>query len=216
MASWRSASVAPSYPRSRKTRTAASSALSRSNPRGRPRARGGAVFIMFTTKRRSDGTQERHRPSSARLDTRPGGPRQARPARKLARPTAPRRANRHPLCRFITAENTAKSRDRARLAKKIAGPCRSGPFPFVAIVKAVVEPPHNKENRNGREHRQASPRTSCTPRADLSSLPRWRCHGEVAAAARLHGQGPPHQARGRWDLQNVLHQPHDGPLPFVR
>ena len=69
---------------------------------------------------------------------------------------------------------------------------------------------------HGYGYRATSSRASGTPGKDLQGIPRRRRHGQMAAAERLHRQGPPPGGQGWRDLQDVVHELHVGQQPLVR
>src|SRR5262245_4578656 len=91
--------------------------------------------------------------------------------------------------------------------------CRFGRPPFDLVAKPIWS---RWEGADHAERRPVSPGPTCRAREGLSGVPRRRCHGQMASAERFHGEGSPFGRQGRWYLQNVVHEFHDGEQPLVR
>ena len=104
------------------------------------------------------------------------------------------------------------SQDTARAA--IGHPC-GYELQFAGLI-SFLPPPCERRMHHGHWHRPTPPRAARPARTRLSRLPRRRRDGQVAAALRLHLQGPPHGRPGRRDVQDVVHELRHRQRPLVR
>ncbi len=115
------------------------------------------------------------------------------------------------LILFLRPCRAAESRDVLGAAIELT---QSNP-----MRRSVMEKNHDPKSQPGSNcwrHRSSASRIRHQAGEGLSRVPRCGRHGEMAAAQRLHLQGPPYGPEGRRHIQDVVHQFHDKGGPCVQ